>query len=58
MPTADAERHTAEARFAVGWQWLTREEFLEAITAALLDKAGMHLEQAEKSDSAPKASVT
>jgi len=48
MPTADVETHPTEteARFAVGWQKLTRDEFLEAIAVALLDKVRNHqLEQ-------------
>jgi hypothetical protein len=56
MPTTDVETHPTEteARFAVGWQKLTRDEFLEAIAVALLDKVRNHqLEQAEKSSSSP-----
>jgi hypothetical protein len=51
MPTGDVNSHPSENddRFAVGWQRLTREEFLEAITAALLDRVPRHeLEQSEK----------
>jgi len=39
-----------EDRFAVGWRKLTREEFLEAISAAVLDTVQKHeSEQAAKS---------
>jgi hypothetical protein len=40
----------SEDRFAVGWRKLTREEFLEAISAAVLDTVQRHeSEQAAKS---------
>jgi hypothetical protein len=40
----------SEDRFAVGWRRLTREEFLEAISAAVLDTVQRHeSEQAAKS---------
>ena len=37
---AQANDHSAalETKFAVGWQKLTKQEFLEAVTIALLDK--------------------
>jgi len=43
MPTTDVNGRSSEseAKFAVGWQRLTREEFLEAISAALLEKVQM-----------------
>ena len=34
----DAQAAGIEAKFAVGWQKLTKQEFLEAVTVALLDK--------------------
>jgi hypothetical protein len=40
----------SEDRFSVGWRRLTREEFLEAISAAVLDTVQRHeSEQAAKS---------
>jgi hypothetical protein len=60
MLTTDVKSHTIdnEGRFAVGWQRLTRQEFLEAISAALLDKVQKHeSEQAEKSGHFPDAPV-
>ncbi|MGD0963208.1 MAG: hypothetical protein ABSA57_04805 [Candidatus Acidiferrales bacterium] len=40
MPPTDDNGHSTEneGKFSVGWQRLTRQEFLEAISAALLDK--------------------
>jgi len=45
-----------EDRFAVGWRKLTREEFVEAISAAVLDTVQKHeSEQAAKSPNARPA---
>jgi hypothetical protein len=47
-----------ETRFAVGWQRLTRQEFLDAITVALLDKVRRHqLEQGENPDPSPNGTA-
>lgn len=44
----------SETRFAVGWQRLTRQEFLDAITVALLDKVRRRqLEQGENPGPTP-----
>jgi hypothetical protein len=56
MPTADVniQQTENEDRFSVGWQKLTREEFLEAISAAVLDKVRrLELQQGEKSGHFP-----
>ena len=53
MLTGDPSFQSGESddRFAVGWQRLTREEFLEAISEAVLDRVPrQELEQLEKSD--------
>ncbi len=58
MPATDSNGHSneSEAKFAVGWQRLTREEFLEAISAALLDKVQQHeSERSEKPGLFPDA---
>jgi hypothetical protein len=50
--TESSSQSTAQSedRFAVGWRKLTREEFLEAISAAVLDTVQKHeSEQAAKS---------
>jgi hypothetical protein len=48
----------SEARFAVGWQRLTRQEFLDAITVAVLDKVRRHqLEQGENPDPSPNGTT-
>ncbi len=52
MPTGDPSFQSGESddKFAVGWQRLTREEFLEAISEAVLDRVPrQELEQLEKS---------
>ena len=52
MPSTGLDNFPSENddRFAVGWQRLTRQEFLEAISAALLDRLPKHeLDQSEKS---------
>lgn len=41
-----------EPRFAVGWQKLTKQEFVEALTLAVLDKVRTHqLQQSEHNGS-------
>jgi hypothetical protein len=35
---SDAQEDTIEAKFAVGWRKLTKEEFLEAVAVALVEK--------------------
>jgi hypothetical protein len=35
---ANDQSAAIETKFAVGWQKLTKQEFLEAVTIALLDK--------------------
>jgi hypothetical protein len=53
-PDVNGPPKESEDRFAVGWQRLTRQEFLEAISAALLDRVQKHdLENAEKPESYP-----
>jgi hypothetical protein len=62
MPTTRVKSRPAktEDRFAVGWQKLTREEFLEALSVALLEKvrsyqpANDHVMQ-QPSEQAPQA---
>ena len=60
MPTTDDKGHSTENedKFSVGWQRLTRQEFLEAISAALLDKVQKvqrhELEQSGKSGEFPQ----
>lgn len=51
MPTTHVESHPTETqdRFAVGWQKLTREEFLEALAAALVEKVQNHQPAIESS---------
>jgi len=51
LTESDSQSTTqGEDRFAVGWRKLTREEFLEAISAAVLDTVQKHeSEQAAKS---------
>ena len=54
LTESDSQSTTqGEDRFAVGWRKLTREEFLEAISAAVLDTVQKHeSEQAAKSSDA------
>jgi hypothetical protein len=51
LTESDSQSTTqGEDRFAVGWRKLTREEFLEAISEAVLDTVQRHeSEQAAKS---------
>jgi hypothetical protein len=53
LTESDSQSTTqGEDRFAVGWRKLTREEFVEAISAAVLDTVQKHeSEQAAKSPS-------
>ncbi len=45
-----------DARLTVGWQKLTKEEFLDALTVALLEKVrSRQAELMEASDPAPNA---
>jgi hypothetical protein len=37
-PPSDAQAARTETKFAVGWQKLTKEEFLEAVALALVEK--------------------
>ena len=53
MADGDAKSSTGERepRFAVGWQKLTKSEFVEALTLAVLDKVRIRqLRQAEEND--------
>jgi len=54
MQSGERKGHAAESetRIAVGWQRLTKQEFVEALTAALLDKVQNHLsEHVDKTES-------
>lgn len=52
MPSGDVKSHPpeTETRLAVGWQKLTKQEFVEALTVALLDKVRGHLHLSEQVD--------
>jgi hypothetical protein len=52
------QRNKVETRLTVGWQRLTREEFLEALTVALLEKLrSRETALAEDPASAPSAAA-
>lgn len=56
MAEGDAQRSKSkrEPRFVVGWQKLTKNEFLEALTLAVLDKVRFRrLQHAEEHTSKP-----
>jgi hypothetical protein len=60
LPAADRVHSTepdAEFRFAVGWQRLTRQEFLEAIVVAVLDKLQKHRAELAERAPLPKADL-
>lgn len=44
MPSDNLHTHqtSSERKFRVGWQKLTQQEFLEALTAALIEKVDDH----------------
>jgi hypothetical protein len=48
---ADSQSAGIETKFDVGWQKLTKEQFLEAVTIALLDKV-QDLPSLQSADSA------